>query len=100
MKTFFQAALEKGTIVTSAKVALIVGSILALINYGDRIFLYGDMQALDWFKLALTFCVPYCVATYGAARYAMRHENNKTDDTSRDVSLIPAYHAWQAFPTG
>jgi len=58
---------------TSARVALFVGTILALINYADRIFLRCDMRALDWVKLAITYCVPYCVATYGATRYAMRH---------------------------
>ena len=57
-------------------VALCVGTILALINYGDRIFLRYDMQAMDWFKLAVTYCVPYCVATYGAARYAIKHDKN------------------------
>lgn len=73
VKTFFQAAFEPGTAATSAKVALLVGTILALINYADRILLHGDMRALDWIKIAVTYCVPYCVATYGAARYAMRH---------------------------
>ena len=84
MKLFFEAAVERGTVATSAKVALIVGSILALINYGDRILLYGDMRALDWFKLAVTYCVPYCVATYGAARYATRHARNKKNNTPTD----------------
>ena len=81
MKAFFAAALERGTVATSAKVALLVGSILALINYGDRIFLRGDMGALDWVKLAVTYCVPYCVATYGAARYAMSHAGNQEEGT-------------------
>ena len=84
MKLFFEAALERGTVATSAKVAFFVGSILALINYGDRIFFYGDMRALDWFKLAVTYCVPYCVATYGAARYATRHARDKNNNTPRD----------------
>jgi hypothetical protein len=75
MKTFFQAASERSTVATSAKVAVVVGTVLALLNYGDRIFLHHDMRTLDWFKLALTYCVPYCVATYGAARYAMKHDN-------------------------
>jgi hypothetical protein len=84
MKLFFEAAIERGTIAVSAKVALFVGSILALINYGDRILLYGDMRALDWFKLAVTYCVPYCVATYGAARYATRHARNEKKNTPTD----------------
>ena len=73
MKAFLKAACERSTIAASAKVALFVGSVLALINYGDHIFLHGDMRALDWIKLAVTYCVPFCVATYGAARYATRH---------------------------
>lgn len=77
MKTFFAAATERDTVAASVKVALFVGSILALINYGDRIFLHYDMRVLDWIKLAVTYCVPYCVATYGAARYAMSHAKDK-----------------------
>jgi len=73
MKTFFQVAFEKGTVIASAKVALVVGTILALINYGDRIFLRCDMHAMDWIKLGITYFVPYCVSTYGAAMYAKRH---------------------------
>jgi hypothetical protein len=71
MKAFFQVALDRSTVALSARVALVVGTVLAAINYGDRIVLRGDMRALDWVKLAVTYCVPYCVATYGAARYAM-----------------------------
>ena len=77
MKIFLAAAMEKSTVATSAKIALVVGSILALINYGDRIFVSGDMRPLDWIKLAVTYCVPYCVATYGAARYAVRHGSDR-----------------------
>lgn len=77
MKAFLKAACERSTIATSTKVALFVGSVLALINYGDRIFLRGDMGAVDWIKLAVTYCVPFCVATYGAARYATRHGHDR-----------------------
>jgi hypothetical protein len=68
--------------VTSARVALVVGTILALINYADRIFLRCDMRTLDWVKLAVTYCVPYCVATYGAARYAMRHARETSGENA------------------
>jgi cystathionine beta-lyase/cystathionine gamma-synthase len=73
MNTFLRAATHKATVLTSAKVAVIVGTILALINYGDRIFVHYDMTAVDWIKVVVTYAVPYCVATYGAARFAMRH---------------------------
>lgn len=42
-----------------------VGSILVAINYADRIFA-GTLGTLDFAKIGLTYCVPYCVATYGA----------------------------------
>jgi hypothetical protein len=47
----------------SFAVALIVGSILNIINQGDAIFGWG---AVNWWKLMLTYCVPFCVATFGA----------------------------------
>ncbi len=44
-------------------VAIVVGSILNLVNQGD--VLWGD-ASLDSLKLGLTYIVPYCVAAYGA----------------------------------
>lgn len=49
-------------------VALIVGTILNLINQGDALF--GNGQ-LNFPKILLTFAVPYCVATYGAVSYRL-----------------------------
>ncbi len=46
--------------------AVIVGSVLNLINQGDALF--GD-RPLDWTKLLLTYLVPYCVTTYGAVSF-------------------------------
>lgn len=76
MNGLLKAATETKTILTSAKVSLVVGTVLALINYGDRIFIHGDMMLTDWVKLALTYCVPFFVATYGAARYATEHRQS------------------------
>jgi hypothetical protein len=47
----------------SALVALVVGTILNLINQGDAML---SGAPLNWAKLLLTYAVPYCVATYGA----------------------------------
>jgi hypothetical protein len=44
-------------------IMVVVGSILNIINQGDAI-LTG--RAISWWKVALTYCVPFCVATYGA----------------------------------
>jgi len=45
--------------------ALIVGTILTTINQGDRI-LDGDVSTGVFVKIALTYCVPFCVSTSGA----------------------------------
>jgi hypothetical protein len=42
---------------------LVVGSVLNVINQGDAILGPGRVE---WWKLALTYCVPFCVATFGA----------------------------------
>ena len=50
-------------------VALVVGTILNLINQGDALF---AGRRLDLVKLALTWLVPYAVATYGAVSFRLR----------------------------
>ena len=44
-------------------VAAVVGTVLNAINQGDVILAGGEP---NWLKIALTYCVPFCVATYGA----------------------------------
>jgi hypothetical protein len=49
-------------------VALIVGTILNLINQGDALV---TGVPIDMVKLLLTYLVPYCVSTYGAVSYRL-----------------------------
>ncbi len=44
-------------------VAIVIGSILNLINQGDALLSGG---ALVGWKIVLTFCVPFLVASYGS----------------------------------
>jgi protein-S-isoprenylcysteine O-methyltransferase Ste14 len=64
-------ALGDGTPRKAAAAAVVVGSALTLINHGD-VLAAGEAPPL-W-KVALTYCVPYCVATWGAvtAKRALR----------------------------
>lgn len=57
------------------KVALLVGVILATINYSDRV-IAGTFEARDLIKILMTFFVPYCVSTYSAV--SAMHEAGKT----------------------
>ncbi len=43
--------------------ALVMGTVLTGINHGDVILAGGIPPTL---KVALTYCVPYCVTTWGA----------------------------------
>lgn len=47
----------------SVVVAVVVGTLLNVINQGDRLV---SGESLDWVKLVLTYMVPFCVASYGA----------------------------------
>jgi hypothetical protein len=52
----------------SLGVAFIVGTILNLINQGDALLAFHGLSPT---KAALTYLVPYCVATYGAVSYRL-----------------------------
>ena len=53
----------------SLRIALVVGTLLNLINQGDAIL--GAAQ-IHWFKLVLTYIVPYLVSTYSAVALQMK----------------------------
>jgi hypothetical protein len=61
-------AVSDGVPRRSLYVALIVGTVLNLINQGDALL---GMASVNWWKLVLTYCVPYVVCTYGAVSYQM-----------------------------
>jgi hypothetical protein len=73
-QTIWQCIIAPGVPRRSLATAVVVGTLLNLINQGDALF---SGRRLDWLKLALTYVVPYCVATYGAVAFrleAMRRE--------------------------
>jgi hypothetical protein len=61
----------------SFKVALLVGAILAAINYTDR-FLAGAMTGIDYFKIGLTFLVPFAVSTHASVSAILRDRNRRS----------------------
>ena len=64
-----QYALSDGVPRRSLFAALLVGTVLNLINQGDA--LLGAVP-INWFKIILTYCVPYAVSTYGAVSVQIR----------------------------
>lgn len=61
--SLFNLIFDKGIMRRAAIIAAIVGTILNCIAQLDLVM---DGQAPVWWKIALTYCVPYCVSTYGA----------------------------------
>lgn len=62
-KEFINLATSDGTPRKAFFTACVVGTILTIINHLDTIML-GDMPPL--IKIVLTYCVPYCVTTWGS----------------------------------
>jgi hypothetical protein len=65
VQSSWQIARRGDVVKRSARVSLVVGSLLCVINHGD-ILLAGQLSDLLLVKIGLTYLVPYCVATYGA----------------------------------
>jgi len=58
-----QGAFSRPVMRSSLVVGVVVGTILNLINQGD---LLGEPELINWYKVVLTYCVPFCVSTYGS----------------------------------
>ncbi len=70
----FQTACKPSIVQAAIKVAIVVGTILNLINQGGRLL---DGQPLSWFHVGLNYLVPYCVSSYSAARNEMHRKEEK-----------------------
>ena len=65
-KAFWAAARDPVTVKRALKIAAVVGTILVAINQGDDIL---AMQGVVWWKVVLTYIVPYSVSTYSIAAF-------------------------------
>jgi hypothetical protein len=63
LRRAIHCSLSEGVPFRSGCVALVVGTILNLINQGDAIL---GLTSINWIKVFLTYLVPYAVSTYGA----------------------------------
>ena len=80
MYKWIDIALKPTIVIRSIRVAIIVGTILVLINYVDRI-IYANLEMMDYLKMALTYCVPYCVSTYAAVSTIISKEEGGGNET-------------------
>ena len=73
LPSFLSIATSRSTISSALKVALVVGTLLALINHYDKIPTL-NFQASDIFKIILTYFVPYGVSTWSAVKAIQANE--------------------------
>lgn len=76
-KRFLRTVCQGNIVRAAIRIALVVGTILNLINQGDRLF---SGLPLSWFHVALNYLVPYCVASYSAANNEMRRTISEHPD--------------------
>lgn len=62
-------ASRRQIIFPALKVALVVGTMLNLVNQGGNLF---DGLPLNIAQMLMNFVVPFCVSSYSAARNEMR----------------------------
>lgn len=67
--TLLQASCRPPIVYAAIRVALVVGTVLNLINQGERL---ADGLSPSWFHVICNYLVPYCVSSYSAARNEMR----------------------------
>ena len=67
MRSFLSLAGDRATLAGGLKVALVVGTVLNAINQGDRL-LALRFDEVVWWKVGLTYLVPFGVSVFSAAR--------------------------------
>lgn len=65
MSELLQTAFFQNIAINALRIALVVGTILNLINQGETIFTGGE---ISWLHVLLNYLVPYCVTNYSAAK--------------------------------
>jgi hypothetical protein len=62
-RSIISYCLERATLLFALKLALVVGTILALINHGQAIFT-GHLTFDQLIPMLITYCVPFSVSMY------------------------------------
>lgn len=73
VQAFCLCLFNKEMMPTAVKVALVVGSILLIINHGSTL-IKGSMTQDRWISGILSYLVPYCVNIHG--QYTSRYRKN------------------------
>jgi hypothetical protein len=82
MKRWLRTAVRPDIVRRSTKVALLVGTILAAINHGDRLLAF-DIDAVASTKILMTYLVPYCVSTWASVQTALAAMRTVSPDVNQ-----------------
>ncbi len=73
MKSLFMYAIDKVSVYQSVEIALVVGTMNALVTQYDAVF-RKTLTFTNFFQIILTYMIPFGVATISAALQARRDE--------------------------
>jgi len=76
--------LERPTLLFSIKMALVVGTLLAVINHGQAI-ITGHFTSDRLLPLLFTYCVPFAVAMYSQIQAKRERDRSLTALSATDV---------------
>ncbi len=87
--------LERDTLLFSLKMALVVGTLLAVINHGQAL-LTGHFAPGELLPFCLTYCVPFAVAMYSQVQGKRQRDLAPTEPhvPHEQQELETAQHEW------
>lgn len=74
IRTFGNILIRRHIVINALRVSLVVGLLLNVINQGSA---FMDGLTIAWGQVLMNFVVPYCVASYSAARNEIERNKNK-----------------------
>lgn len=86
MKPYFYALRNREMMPTAIRVALVVGTILFMINHGSALA-EGKMSRSRWFSALLTYIVPYCVSIHGQTSCQIKYSQRETLERNHPVGI-------------
>jgi len=78
MKSLFIYAIDKVSVCRSIKIALVVGTMNALVTQYDAVF-HKTLTLTNFFQIMLTYMIPFGVATISSALQARRDDLKETE---------------------
>jgi hypothetical protein len=74
--------IDRPLLVRSAGVSAVVGTVLIALNQGDQLLGGTFPWAASWYKIPMTYLVPFCVAAYGALSNGYRGAASRRKETA------------------